>query len=157
MVTVPERWWPIQGWPYYVSDLGRVRSNRSGLVLTPMRCGRKRRQYYAVRLCNKGKQKHAQVHLLVLETFVGPRPPGMNGLHRDDDPLNNNLGNLYWGTPQQNAIDRDRRLNTLSQSEIQAIRKRRAAGERGRNLAKEFGVSEQFICDIVKGRCHYYD
>lgn len=32
------------------------------------------------------------------------------------------------------------------------IRARRAAGEGGRELAEEFGISEQQVCDIHKGR-----
>ena len=45
------------------------------------------------------------VHHLVLEAFIGPRPEGWWGLHRDDDPLNNSVDNLYWGTPDQNVGD----------------------------------------------------
>lgn len=42
---------------------------------------------------------------LVLESFVGPRPLGMLALHDDDDPTNNTLPNLYWGTRRQNRLD----------------------------------------------------
>lgn len=44
------------------------------------------------------------------------------------------------------------RSSKLSEAEATAIRERRAAGERGRALAAEFGVSEQLVCDIAKGR-----
>lgn len=45
------------------------------------------------------------VHSLILETFVGPCPPGMMARHRDDDPANNNLENLSWGTRSENSFD----------------------------------------------------
>ena len=45
------------------------------------------------------------IHNLVLEAFVCPRPEGLKGLHRDDDPFNNYVDNLYWGTDQDNALD----------------------------------------------------
>jgi hypothetical protein len=48
------------------------------------------------------------IHVLMLEAFVSPRPEGMKGLHRDDDPRNNVIENLYWGTMQDNAFDRVR-------------------------------------------------
>lgn len=48
------------------------------------------------------------IHLLVLETFVGLRPKGMQGCHNDGNPLNNNLDNLRWDTPLNNILDRDR-------------------------------------------------
>lgn len=49
-----------------------------------------------------------KLHHLVLDTFVGPPPDGMWGLHNDDDRRNNRLTNLRWGTPKENAADRDR-------------------------------------------------
>lgn len=45
------------------------------------------------------------VHRLILLTFVGPCPNGCMGLHKDDNPLNCNLSNLYWGTRHDNYID----------------------------------------------------
>ena len=46
------------------------------------------------------------VHVLVLTAFVGPRPEGLYGCHRDDNPENNVLNNLYWGTPKENSNDK---------------------------------------------------
>ncbi len=48
------------------------------------------------------------VHILVLETFVCPRPPGMEARHLDGDPANNALSNLQWGTRQENLDDMNR-------------------------------------------------
>lgn len=50
-------------------------------------------------------RKRRRIHILVLEAFVGPRPEGMLGLHRDDDKSNNAVENLYWGTYSDNAAD----------------------------------------------------
>jgi hypothetical protein len=61
--------------------------------------------YPQVTLSRDGKLKQYSVHVLMLEAFVGPRPPGMWGLHRDDSYINNVLPNLYWGTPSQNNRD----------------------------------------------------
>lgn len=48
------------------------------------------------------------VHRLVLEAFVGPAPSGLIGCHDDDDPSNNRLGNLAWGTRAKNVYDYQR-------------------------------------------------
>ncbi len=48
----------------------------------------------------------AQIHRSLLETFIGPCPEGMECRHLDGDPLNNNLGNLKWGTRYENMQDK---------------------------------------------------
>lgn len=120
-MTSDEVWLAVPGYPgYEVSDQGRVRSlDREGLsrwgtprvlkgqVLTQVLVGGVAgHRYRACTLYRDGKPKQTTVHILVLETFVGPRPKkGMHGCHRDDDPDNNRLRNLYWGTPTQNSRD----------------------------------------------------
>lgn len=46
-----------------------------------------------------------RVHTVVLEAFVGPCPPGLMARHADDDPTNNAIGNLSWGTRSANGFD----------------------------------------------------
>lgn len=95
-----EAWKPVAGFPRYeVSDQGRVRSNR---VLNGSAAGD---GYRKVILCRPGEQAHTYVHSLVLETFVGPRPPGMYACHNDGDRGNNALANLRWDTPSANNLD----------------------------------------------------
>lgn len=129
MKANPERWLPVPvegfGHLYEVSDQGRVRSldrvvpalSRGHLTIYPKkfrgqvlkinvpRGDRGRGQNATVMLCRDGISVTPRVHILVLEAFVGPRPDGMWGLHWDDDPWNNRLDNLRWGTPTDNAQD----------------------------------------------------
>jgi hypothetical protein len=42
---------------------------------------------------------------LILSTFVGPCPPGLECCHWDDDPLNNRIENLRWDTRSANRLD----------------------------------------------------
>lgn len=113
---IAEQWLPVAGWEssYEVSNHGRVRSVRrntyrrdgavcpvGGKVLSPT--GKKRPQ---VKLYSGHREYiFRQIHILVLEAFVGPRPLGMFGLHADDNPHNNHLNNLRWGTPSENTAD----------------------------------------------------
>lgn len=108
-----EHWRPVPGHPnYQVSDMGRVRSVdhwqrvrgdgrafRRGKVLKP---GVGSKGHLQVQL-DGGKWR--RVHTLVLEAFVGPRPGGKLGLHRDGQAANNRVENLYWGTHSDNAKD----------------------------------------------------
>lgn len=49
-----------------------------------------------------GKQNIRKVHRVILETFVGPCPPGMACSHLDGNRKNNNIDNLEWATTIRN-------------------------------------------------------
>ena len=52
------------------------------------------------------KRKTLYVHRLVLETFSGPAPTKTHVvMHKDDDPRNNDISNLSWGTQEENVLD----------------------------------------------------
>lgn len=114
MTSSEERWVAAFGYEgvYEVSDLGRVRSvtrqvrtkdgrtwTAKGRVLSPAidKAG-----YPFVSLKVAGKQRTHRVHRLVLMSFVGPPPEGMECLHRDHNRANPGLVNLRWGTHAEN-------------------------------------------------------
>lgn len=116
---IPEIWKPIAGYEgrYEVSDAGGVRSldrissgnhrapqrRISGKVLSP---SRNNLGYLLVGLCDgAGAVKKAYLHHLVAVAFIGPRPDGLDVLHRDDDKGNCRRENLRYGTPTENAAD----------------------------------------------------
>jgi hypothetical protein len=100
MTDVDETWRPIPSWPNYeASSLGRIRNARTLRVLTPF-LDRDRR--YAVELPGRSKRR---VHLLVAETFHGPRPEGLLTRHLNDDRLDNRPENLAYGTKFDNWQD----------------------------------------------------
>ena len=150
------KWLPVQGWSYEVSNSGKVRRAGTRVTLTPMLTGAKQNQYETVLLCGWNKQRAAKVHRLVAEAFLGPAPEGKPlVLHRDGNRRNNRPGNLYYGSQSDNMRDmrkHHQHRHKLTLRQVEQIRRRRAKGEKGRELAEEFGVSEQYICDIHRGR-----
>lgn len=90
--------------------------------------------------------------------------PGALALHKDDNPDNNNIDNLYWGTSKQNRADAMRSGRAfipkgeengkaiLTPAEVEAIR----AFPRKRGyrlvLAAKHHVSVAAIKDIISGR-----
>ena len=151
-----EEWKDIPGYEgrYCISTHGRVGSYVSDRVLTPMRTGSSRR---SGRCCKVDLQGTVySVAALVLTTFAGPRPHKNCVMHLDDDPSNNWLDNLQWGSSKDNARDMARKgrggNQILTSETVSEIRRLRCAGVQGKVLAKMFGVSQQRICDIYKGR-----
>ena len=102
-----ERWAWIPGFEfeYEVSTNGRVRSYR-GSKPRILRPTVDTHGYLMVSLC--GRQgpvggRIQRVHRLVLLAFVGPSD--LLTRHLDDNPLNNSLSNLVYGTAAENAND----------------------------------------------------
>jgi len=107
---------PIKDFPnYYVTDIGRVFSNkthyshwrnpRTSLVPYELRPVTEPRGYKVVGLANDSMVITKSVHRLVLETFVGLPPEGMECWHHDGNPANNQLENLRWDTHSANMRD----------------------------------------------------
>jgi len=121
----------IAGFDYQVSDTGLVyslsrtvvRSNgRPYTVPAKLLKPRWNSTHWQVILYCNGERHHRFVHRLVLESFVGPPPDGMVGLHRDDNPHNNHVSNLYWGTMRENALDRVRNGNDVNARKTNCVR-----------------------------------
>ena len=118
-----ELWKPVVGFEkfYEVSSLGRVRriapdqGTRPGYILRPTR---RRRDGYKVVSLHTGtnKRKKATVHRLVAAAFYGPHPD-LLVRHLDGDPANNDLSNLRFGTPFENAQDRAAHGRTRSSNQ----------------------------------------
>lgn len=149
---------PAYAAKYEVSTLGRIRNSETRHVLRPMRTGRRRlpsAQRSKVRFSTSPRHDF-EVGALVLSTFVSPRPFGAVVMHLNDDSKDNSLKNLKWGTAASNVRDMVLKgrggCQRLQMKDVVDIRRRRATGERGCDLAIEYGVSKQRICDVYKGR-----
>lgn len=119
---------------------------------------------YELAMLSRDNRSYAKpVHRLVLETFVGDCPEGMECRHLDGCRTNNKLENLCWGTRKQNASDRVRHGTTrrgerhpmakLSPDSVQKIRDEYAAGGISQSaLGKKYGVSQTLVGLIARGK-----
>lgn len=165
---VTEEWRTVPGYQRYeVSSRGRVRSTGVGGNGKPGQLLKASRatpglNYTHVALYVNGKRRYFTVHFLVMATFVGPRPDGMEINHIDGDAANNRRENLEYVTRSENLKHAYRigRMSTngvrnpaakLTQSQVEEIRQRRRSGEKGVRLAEEFGVVPSTISFIVTG------
>lgn len=147
--TLIGEWKEIEGFPkYFVSDDGRVYSEKSGRILNPDVCNS---GHLRVTLCHKNLKKRFFVHSLVLESFIGPRPDDKECCHIDGDPSNNQIDNLMWGTSQENALHRSLHGRAHSKLNEEGVKFILNSNQSVSSLAKQFDVCESAIRDIRRG------
>lgn len=130
-----ESWRPVVGYEghYEVSDLGRVRSVRTGRILRPNTISRYGHQQ--VKLCMLGRKQDLLVSRLVLEAFVGPGD-GQQARHvNENDASNNALTNLAWGTQAENEADKKRHGSVVLSFAPHNVKRRERKARRAARLA----------------------
>jgi hypothetical protein len=126
--TTPERWEAIPGGPGYecswdgnFRSVDRVSPSGRRLKGQPIATTIGKDGYVLVKYWDaQGRRVTRQAHRVVLETFAGPCPDGMQSRHYDDDPRNNRWrpgseeesrargGNLFRGTGRDQHADKVR-------------------------------------------------
>ena len=79
--------------------------------------------YFSV--CVQG-HRNLLVHRLVLETFVGPCPDGMECDHRNRDGLDNRVDNLSWVTHSENNRNKSSNDSCVKTYGVHSYENRRA-------------------------------
>jgi hypothetical protein len=101
---------------------GKTKTNGStGKLLKP------RQQfmgYWQVGLTVDGKKKFEYVHRLVAKAFLKTRRGCEIVMHKDDNPSNNHVSNLKWGTPYKNSqmITTRKKVTHRSKIEINRVK-----------------------------------
>jgi hypothetical protein len=157
----------VPGFPGYKAGTdGSAWSCRTkqGLVntwhrLTPLKTGRRGYQF-AFTIASQ--TKHLGAHRVILTTFYGPCPEGMEGCHNDGNFANNNLHNLRWDTHKGNVNDRIRHGTMpigeknprakIGPETVEKVRKFRSGGMILRQIAFEVGLSKRMVKRILDGK-----
>ncbi len=146
---------------YLVSESGAIYSVKSGKSKKLSTYLGKDGYMTAVMYSSNGKQVRRMVHKIVATTFLGPRADGMVCRHLDGNKLNNEIGNLAWGTVQENIDDIARHGNkyagekhymvTIDDAEVERIKIAACNGQGLTELAKSFNVQKSHIFKYVTG------
>lgn len=174
MDTMKEEWRSIARFHNLVevSNLGGVRTLdrgyttwRGGAAAVEGRTLTVRRHPWGYLWCEftlRGKRYWEFVHRLVAEAFIGPCPPGQYVRHMDNNPSNNGIDNLRYGTPSDNSQDKWMHgtqphgdqiwWRKVDSPEVIAMRDMRAAGAKLKDLADFYGISEAQVCRITTGK-----
>ena len=164
-----EIWRDIENYEgfYQVSNQGRIKSLdryvnskngsvqlKKGKILKP---NIDNGGYLGVSLQFNSKVKFVRIHRLVAITFI-PNPNNLPiVLHKDDNPANNNVDNLKWGTHQDNKVIKKRQakgekqhLSKLNEQQVLEIREKYIPIIYSqRDLAKEYSVAQSTIKNII--------
>lgn len=139
---------------YSVTTEGRVWSHKTNRWLKPSPFSNGKYLFVCPR--KAGMTHHRMIHRLVLETFVGPCPAGMETCH---------LHNLRWGTRADNTQDR-KKHGTFTQGTHHANCRLSARDVRliiyicrtGEFTQKEggvlYGIRQQKVSQIVNRKRH---
>jgi hypothetical protein len=157
-----ETWKSVVGFEglYEVSDLGNIKSVRTGKAMRPHALPER---YPHVTLSRSGLEVSAYVHDLVTEAFIGPKPEGYEVNHINLNKRDNRLENLEYCTCQENikhaiehgAINRRGEAHhgaKLTEAIVASIRSRLASGEKAKVLSEEYGVGVVQIRRIESGQ-----
>lgn len=126
-------------------------------VRTPLVMG-----YPVVVLFRHGERRMLKVHRVILETFIGPCPEGMEGCHNDGNRENNSISNLRWDYQANNMKDRDNHGRTcrgdkngsrkISSSDVLVIRQRLRTGEPRKSIGRDYGITTWAVGCIERGK-----
>ena len=165
MLKSKEIWKDIKGYKliYQVSNFGNIKrlkgyGCKKEHLLKPNISATV--NYLLVCLCKNGKAKRFLLHRLVALNFLNNLNNYPQVCHKDGNPKNNNLENLYWGNQSMNEEDKKRHgtwqggenngYAKLSETQVIKIRLLYKRGKFGYlKVAKMFGVSSSTIRNII--------
>jgi hypothetical protein len=174
-----ETWKCIPGYSKYIaSNLGRImrlpvlESNSAGRVSGDTKgkpsiilSGRPLPSMGHLQVCltnDSGDRKMEYVHRLVALAFIKKRPGKEIVLHKDDNPANNNVENLMWGTHYMNsqmisfrntAITKTKQSITLDRvATLYYTNKPYYSGKSkdlANEIAKDLGISLAYVLALI--------
>jgi hypothetical protein len=101
----------------------------------------------------------AMVHTLVLLSFVGPCPEGLEACHGNGIASDNSWGNLRWDTHFENNQDRKRHgtyalgeAHPMAKLNADAVREMRRSGLGCAEASRKFGIGMSQAHRILAGK-----
>ncbi len=103
----------IPGFPDYYADtnsnIWSYKKHQGSLVPRKLKLCKNKKGYLLVKIGGVVRQ----VHRLILMTFIGKCPEGMQTCHNNGIKDDNRVENLRWDTPKNNCADRRKHGNQI--------------------------------------------
>lgn len=146
----------IPGYPnYYASRSGHIYKR-----LKPQVKRKSGRAYISTSL--NSKKGILAISRAIAITFIPNPQPEINNcvLHKDDNPLNNHVSNLKWGTQQENIAEAKLRkrmgvkngMSKLTEKQVLKLRKLFSQGHTIESLRVKFNLTYMHTYNIVRRR-----
>lgn len=159
---IDEEWADVKGYEglYWVNRSGQVKSLKK--IKKPATSNK---GYLIVEIYKDNKRKKLLVHRLVAQAFI-PNPNNYpNVCHKDDNPKNNEVNNLFWGTQKMNVQDmmskkrggykahlgESNTTSKLTNKQVYWARQQVALGATCAEIARVFNVDRTTISHIKRG------
>lgn len=152
---------PIPGYPnYFATPMGEIYRFIGGKYRKLKSCmGNK--PYLTVNIPDANGLKHRRkVHRLVALTFLSNPQNYPVVCHKDNNPQNNSISNLYWGTQsmnmQQMVSDGRQRKSLISDRFTQAVIEYLSNGLKPKDILKRLpGLSQTSLYRIIRKHNNY--
>ena len=156
--------------PYFVSNLGRVKSYYYDTVNGRILKGKKVNGYMAIDIVKDGVRKMFYIHQMIAKGFCKKSSPKQTVvMHLDWNKKNNAARNLKWAIPRE-AFQRTARQNQklirsqlrkslnakLNRNQVIQIKKMLKRGDRQKDIALKYKISEMQISRIARGQSWDY-
>lgn len=156
-----EIWKQIPDYPKYeASNTGNIRNIVRKIPLTAHISTRGGYRLVNLSIATKGGHTR-KCSRLVLLAFVGKCPDGFHAAHLDGNSKNDELSNLAWCSPKENAkhkilhgtyYEKENHPNAkLTRAAVGYIREHYRIGK-AKELGKKFGVSHVTVQQVARGR-----
>lgn len=155
---------PIPGYPGYFAmvdgTIWSCRTNNAKYWSVTMKrkatvvCGGNKPLQSVGLISENNRHRMVSVGILMLITFVGPRPKDMIPCYRNRDRTNNRLDNLYWGCWGEGVsrrVDTDHPHCKISFQQVQELRRDAELGLSSQELAYKYDISKSLVKGIRRG------
>lgn len=150
---------------YEISSIGRVRPVRPRNKSWGNYCLKAQiiKGYFVICITRAGNRRYSfKVHRCVALAFLGPGSEEKKLVcHKNDNPLDNRVENLYWGSAKDNSSDQATnnkqvrgercRISKLTADVVRAIRSEYTQGRISQQeLARQHGVGQTAISAVLR-------
>lgn len=103
---------------YSISNLGKIKNNKTNKILKTWFGGGKTRDYEYCRIINDDGHKKITIHILVALCFISERPLNLEIDHIDRNSKNNNVNNLRYVSKSENLFNKNYQLKPQKNNQL---------------------------------------